>query len=56
MRYTVLEADGREPQYFGKDVQPGDADSVLLSWTLRDGQTRVIYGDLSTETLDQPPQ
>jgi hypothetical protein len=56
MLYTVLEADGREPQYFGKEVQPGDAESVLLFWTLPDGRTRVIYGDLSIETLDQAPQ
>ena len=54
MLYTILQADGREPQYHGKEVHPGDAESVLLSWTLDDGRTRVIYGDLSAETLDQP--
>lgn len=48
--YMQLQQQGRDPQYFGDQVQPGDADQVLMSWTLDDGQTRVIYGDLTAET------
>ena len=31
-------------------VEPGDAESVLMRWRLDDGSTRVIYGDLSADT------
>ena len=46
-----LAADGHEPEYFGDVVTPDDADEVLLRWRLDDGQMRVIYGDLSAETV-----
>ncbi|MBN1345303.1 MAG: hypothetical protein JXQ73_21600 [Phycisphaerae bacterium] len=51
MLYTYLEMMGREPEYFGKAVQPGDADTVLMRWKLEDGSTRIIYGDLRAETV-----
>lgn len=37
--------------YFGASVKPGDATSVLVQWTLDEGDQRVIYGDLRMETL-----
>jgi len=51
MLYTYLEVMGREPVYSGEEVKPGDADDVLMKWTLEDGRTRIIYGDLRTETV-----
>jgi hypothetical protein len=49
--FTKLEADGAAPAYFGDKVKPGDGESILMQWTLPGGTTRVIYGDLSIETL-----
>jgi hypothetical protein len=49
--FLVLQADGHDPQYFGETVQPGDAGAVLVEWTLDDGRTRAIYGDLEAATL-----
>lgn len=48
--YRKLERDGRRPEYFGVDVRPGVAEGILVRWTLEDGRTRILYGDLSTET------
>lgn len=48
--FAELVRDGRQPEYFGPDVEPGDARAVLLRWKLPGGQTRVIYGDLRAET------
>ncbi len=45
--------DGRAPEYFGAGVAPGEADEVLLRWNLPDGASRVVYGDLRTETRTQ---
>jgi hypothetical protein len=49
--YRKLLVEGREPEYFGATVEPGDATAVLIRWQLDDGQVRVIYGDLHAETL-----
>ena len=49
--YRQLLEDGAEPEYFGPQVKPGDADAVLVRWQLESGETRVIYGDLHAETL-----
>jgi hypothetical protein len=51
MYHMKLARDGRKPEYFGDKVTPGDADEILMRWQLDDGQVRVIYGDLRTETL-----
>ena len=51
--YQQLQQQGRDPQYFGDEVKPGEAEQVLMSWKLDDGQQRVIYGDLSVETVPQ---
>ena len=52
--FALLELQGREPAYFGASVKPGDAESVLMQWTLDDGDRRVIYGDLRTDTVPLP--
>jgi len=49
--YRKLLMEGREPEYFGATVSPGDADAVLVRWRQDDGSYRVIYGDLHAETL-----
>jgi outer membrane lipoprotein-sorting protein len=49
--YQKLANDGRDPEYFGATVQPGDAGVVLLRWKLDEDQWRVVYGDLATETV-----
>ncbi len=48
--YHRLEREGRQPEYFGVDVKPGDATAILLRWTLEDGRTRILFGDLRTES------
>jgi hypothetical protein len=50
MYYMKLVREGHEPEYFGDQVKPGDADKILMRWKLDDGGTRVIYGDLHAET------
>ncbi len=42
---------GRGAEYFGETVTADDADEVLIRWTLEDGSTRVIYGDLRVENI-----
>lgn len=49
--FRKLETEGAAPEYFGEATKPADADRVLVQWTLPDGATRVIYGDLSVETV-----
>ncbi|MEW6250602.1 MAG: hypothetical protein AB1716_08130 [Planctomycetota bacterium] len=51
--YRNLLLEGREPEYFGTQVEPGDASGVLLRWKQADGRLRVIYGDLRAEALPQ---
>jgi hypothetical protein len=52
MYFAVLQAEGRNPEYYGSEVKPDEADAVLLRWTLDDGRTRVIYGNLDAETAE----
>jgi len=47
-----LEANGQAPEYFGDIVSPADTEDVLLQWRLDDGRMRLIYGDLSAETVE----
>jgi hypothetical protein len=47
----ILEADKKDPVYYGKTVTPKDADKVLLRWKVSDNEYRVIYGDLHAETV-----
>ncbi len=50
-----LVRDGREPEYFGSEVTAEDADAVLMRWRLDDRHVRVIYGDLTVETVPDLP-
>lgn len=43
--------DNADAAYYGKTVGPNDKDKVLLRWKLDDGNYRVIYGDLHSQTL-----
>ena len=49
--YVALEKAGADVAYNGDRVGMGDFDRVLMRWRLDDGNYRVIYGDLRTETL-----
>jgi hypothetical protein len=49
--HSYLLREGREPEYFGATVKPGDSDAVLMRWKLDDSRWRVIYGDLRVETV-----
>jgi hypothetical protein len=49
--YMRLIRDGHQPEYFGDTVTAADPDAVLLQWHLENGDTRVLYGDLTIETL-----
>jgi hypothetical protein len=49
--YIKLTQDGNDPAYYGKDVTPGDANAVLMSWKISDDTYRVIFGDLSVENV-----
>jgi len=50
--YRKLEREGRQPEYFGVDVKPGDANAILVRWKLDDGRSRIVYGNLRIETED----
>jgi hypothetical protein len=49
--YMSLVADKKDPAYYGDVVGPQDADQVLLQWKVSDNERRIIYGDLSAETI-----
>ena len=49
--YNKLTQQGKEPVYYGKDVNAGDANLVLMSWKLSDDTYKVIYGDLTAENV-----
>ncbi len=51
MFYMALVADKKEPVYHGATVGPDDFDAVLLEWKVSDNEKRVIYADLSAETI-----
>lgn len=49
--YMTLVQEKKEPVYYGEVVGPADADKVLLRWKLLDTEYRVIYGNLTAETV-----
>jgi outer membrane lipoprotein-sorting protein len=49
--YAMLVQDKKEPAYYGNVVGPSDADKVLLRWKTGDNEYRVIYGNLTAETV-----
>lgn len=52
MFYMKLVQDGKEPVYYGETVGPDDTDKILLRYKTGENEYRVIYGDLSAETVD----
>jgi hypothetical protein len=53
--YVELQKAGRDAAYHGNEVTASDLDRVLLRWRMDDGQYRVVYGDLSTQTVSPKP-
>ena len=51
MFYMTLVQEKKEPAYYGDVVGPDDADKVLLRWKVSDTEYRVIYGNLTAETV-----
>jgi outer membrane lipoprotein-sorting protein len=49
--YILLEAEDKEPAYYGEFVTPEDVDLPLLRWKNPDGTFQVIFGDLTIETV-----
>ena len=48
---NVIQRDFPEGVYNGKTVTPTDTAKVLVRWQLEDGDYRVIFGDLKSETV-----
>ena len=51
MFYRLLVQNKKEPAYYGELVWPKDADKVLMRWKTGDNEYRVIYGNLTAETV-----
>lgn len=49
--FGTLQAESKDPVYYGQSVTATDADKVLLRWKLDNGQYRVIFGDLRTQDV-----
>lgn len=49
--YMTLVQDKKEPVYSGETVGPEDADAILMRWKVSEDECRVIYGDLTAETI-----
>lgn len=49
--YEKLQREGRDVQYHGDAVSRQDAGKVLLCWSQSKGRHRVVFGDLSIQTL-----
>jgi hypothetical protein len=47
----TIQRDFADGAYNGKTVTPKDAAKVLVRWQLDDGDYRVIFGDLSSDTV-----
>jgi hypothetical protein len=50
--YMTLAQEQKEPAYYGKVVQPGDATQVLLRWKTAENEYRVIFADLHAMTVN----
>ena len=49
--YMSLTQDAKDPAYYGRIVGPSDVSQVLLRWKVSDSEYRVIFGDLTAETV-----
>jgi hypothetical protein len=48
---NTIQRDFTDGAYNGKTVVPKDAAKVLVRWQLDDGDSRVIFGDLSSDAV-----
>ena len=51
MFYTNLGQQDKNPAYYGDRVSPGEKAQVLMRWKVSDFDYRVIFGDLTVETV-----
>ena len=51
MFYTNLGQQDKNAAYYGDRVSPGEKAQVLMRWKVSDFDYRVIYGDLTVETI-----
>ncbi len=49
--FTKLAQEGNEPAYYGDKVTAEFGDSALMRWKVSDEQYRVIFGDLTVDTV-----
>jgi hypothetical protein len=49
--YGSLVQGNKEPAYYGKTVTPQDVGQVLMRWKTADNEYRVIFGNLSAQTV-----
>jgi len=49
--YAQLVQQKKDPAYYGDIVTPDQPDLVLMRWKIEDNQYRVIFSDLSAETV-----
>jgi outer membrane lipoprotein-sorting protein len=49
--YVMLVQDKKEPAYYGNVIGPADTDKVLMRWKVSENEYRVIYGNLTAETV-----
>ncbi|MCF7975584.1 MAG: zf-HC2 domain-containing protein [Phycisphaerae bacterium] len=49
--YARLAQEKKDPAYYGDIVTPDQPDLILMRWQIEDGQYRVIFSDLTAETV-----
>jgi len=49
--YKGLKWSKKDLAYYGKTVTPKDTDKVLMRWKTGENEYRVIYGNLTAETV-----
>lgn len=49
--YSRLVQDKKNPAYYGDIVTPDQPDLILMRWQIEEGQYRVIFSDLTTQTV-----
>jgi hypothetical protein len=49
--YSKLAKEGKDPAYYGDKVSAEFGESVLMRWKVADKQYRVIFGDLTVDTV-----
>jgi len=49
--YPQLVEDDKHPAYYGESVGPEDVDAILMRWKIGEDEYKVVYGDLTVETV-----